>query len=134
MRTHLAMVNWGVIFVKPLASLFFLLSQYTLSCSWTSLSLNQCYFISHVFEHLGFIPNFTKLSVVELSVLRGVAGFLWYNAIKSGCMPIDVFLSLHVPHVPASSHEDTILRIVLHLVCIGPFLLGLGFIGLGEGQ
>ena len=134
MRTHLAMVNWGVIFVKPLASLFFLLSQYTLSCSWTSLSLNQCHFIYHVFEYLGFIPNFTKLSVVELSVLRGVAGCLLSNVIKSGCMLIDVYPLLKVPHVSASAAEDTTFRIVLHSVFMGPFLSGLGFIGLGEGQ
>ena len=98
------------------------------------LSLNQCHFISHVFERFGFIPEFKKPSVVELYVLRGVDGFLWYNEIKSGCMPISVSPLFKVPHVSASAAEDIIFRIVLHSVCMGPFLSGLSFIGLGESQ
>ena len=80
------------------------------------------------------MPEFTNPSVVELSILRGVAGCLWSNAIKAGRITIDVFLLLKVPHISASSAEDTTLRIVLHSVCICPFLLGLDFIGLSEGQ
>ena len=98
------------------------------------MSLNQCHFISHVFERFGFIPEFTIPSVVELSVLMGVTSCLWSNAIKAGRMPIAVFPLLKVPHVSASAAEDTTLRIVLHYMCIGPFLSGLCFIGLGEGQ
>ena len=80
------------------------------------------------------MPEFTNPYIVELSVLRGSAGCLWFNVIKSGCMPIDVFPLLNVPHASASSAEDTEFRIFLHSVCMGPFLSGLGFIGLGEGH
>ena len=80
------------------------------------------------------MPNFTNPSVVELSVLRGVAGCLWTKTIKAGRMPITVSLLLKVPHVSASADEDTTLRIFYDSVCIGPFLLGLGFIRLGQGQ
>ena len=49
-------------------------------------------------------------------------------------MPI-YFLPLpKVPNVTASNAEDTTLRIVLQSVRMGPFISGLGFIGLGEGQ
>ena len=83
------------------------MSQYNISCLSTYLSLNQCYFISHVFEHFGFMPDFTNPSVVELSVLRSVAGCLWSNLIKSGCMTIDVFPLLKFPRVSALAAEDT---------------------------
>ena len=96
------------------------------------MSLNQCHFISHVFEHFGFIPEFTNPSVVELSVLRGVAGYFWSDVIKYGRIPISVLLLLKVSHVSDSATEDTTFRIVLHSMCMGPFLSGLGFIGLGE--
>ena len=115
-------------------SLFVPLSQYNLSFSSTSLSINQCLFISHVFERSGFIPKFINPSVVKFSVLRVVAGCSWSNVIKAGCMPIAVFLLLKVPHVSDSAAEDTTLQMVLHSVCMGTFLPGLGFIGLGEGQ
>ena len=95
--------------------------------------LNQCQLIFHVFERFGFIPKFTKPSVVELSVLRGVAICLWSNAIKDVCMLISVLQFLKVLNVSASAAEDTPLRIVLHSVCMGEFLSGLVFIGLGKG-
>ena len=78
-------------------------------CSTTSLSLNKCHLISHVFERLGFMPEFTNPSVVKLSALKGVAVCLWYNAIKAGHMSIDVFLVFNVPHVSDSDDEDTTL-------------------------
>ena len=96
--------------------MFVPLYQYNLSSSSISLSLNQCHFRYQVFEHLGFIPEFTNTSVIEFSVLRGVAGCLWSNAIKAGHMPIAVFLLLKVPHVSASAVWDTNFRIVLHYV------------------
>ena len=80
------------------------------------------------------MPELTNISIVELSVLRGVAGCLWPNAIKAGCMTIAVLPLSKVTHVSASATDDKILRIVLKFVCIGPLLSGLGFIGLGEGQ
>ena len=83
---------------------------------------------------MGFITEFTNTYLFELSVLRGVAGCLWSNEIKSGRMTIDVFPLLNVPHVSASTSEDTTLKIVLYYVYIGLFLLGVGFTGLGEGQ
>ena len=76
------------------------------------------------------MPEFTKPSVVELSVLRGVAGCLFPNAIKAGCMLISVFLLLKVSHVSASSDVGTALRIVLNSVWIGPFHLGVGLLAL----
>ena len=66
--------------------------------------------------------------------LRGVSSFLWSNVINYGHMMIAVFLLFKVPDVSALAAEDTTLRIFLHSVCMGPFLSGLGFIGLGEGQ
>ena len=69
-----------------------------------------------------------------MSVFRGVAGCLWSNVINSGHILIYVFPLLKVPHVSASSAEDTTLRIVLHFVFMGTFLSGLDFIGLGEVQ
>ena len=80
------------------------------------------------------MPEFTKPSVVELYILRGVSGCLWSNAIKAGCMPISVFPLLKVSHVSAYDTEYTTLRIVLHYVWIGPFLVRVGFTGHGEGQ
>ena len=80
------------------------------------------------------MPEFTNPYVVEFSVLKGVAGCLRSNAINAGFMPIAVFHLLKVPHVSYLADEYTTLRIVLHYVCTGPFLLGLGFIILGEGQ
>ena len=53
---------------------------------------------------------------------------------KYGCILIAVFPLLKVTHVSASAAEDTTFRIVLHSVCMGPFLSGLGFIRMGEGQ
>ena len=73
-------------------------------------------------------------SVVELSVLRVVAGCLWSNALEDAHMLISVFLMLKVPHASSSAAEDKTFWIVLHSVCMGPVLLGLGFIELGEGQ
>ena len=63
------------------------------------------------FERFGFIPKFKNPSVVELYVLRGVAGFSWSNTIKAGRMPIYVYLLLKVPYVSASAAEDTKLRV-----------------------
>ena len=57
------------------------MTQYTLSFSSTSLSINQCHFISHVFERSGFITDVIKAYVVELYVFRGVVGCLWSSAI-----------------------------------------------------
>ena len=98
--------------------------QYTLCCSIISLSLNQCHFISHVFELFGVMTEFTNPFVVELSFLKGVAGCLWSNAIKSGRMPIALFPLLKLPRVSASAAEDNKLWIVLHSVWIGLFILG----------
>ena len=80
------------------------------------------------------MTEFTNPSIIEFCVLRDVTGFLWSNSIKAGCMPIDVFLLLKVPHVSASAAEYNTLWIVLHSVCIGLFLSGLDFIRIGEGQ
>ena len=80
------------------------------------------------------MPDFTNTSVAELSVLRGVAVFLWSNAIKDGHLKIAVFPLFKVPHVSSSVAEDTTLRIFFHSMWIGPFLLRLGFIGFGDGQ
>ena len=135
-------IYWGCIwrwwiggwcFVKKSASLLVPLSQYNISCSSTYFFLNQCHFISHVFECFGFMTKFTKPSVVELSVLRGVTGCLWFNTIQSGCILIEVFLLLKLPHVSVYATKDITLRIFLHSVWIRQFLLGLGFIGLGDG-
>ena len=43
---------------------------------------NQCIFMSHVLEHFGIIPESEKPSVVvvELSILRGVAGYSYPRA------------------------------------------------------
>ena len=54
-----------------------------------------------------------KTSVVELSIFRSVAGCLWYNDIKAGCMLIYVFTLLKVTHVSAYDDEDKTLQIVL---------------------
>ena len=86
------------------------------------------------FERFGFIPKFKKPYVVEFSGLRGVAGCLWSNVIKYYYMLIDFLPLLKVPRVSDSAAEYITLRIVLHSVCMGPFLSGLGSIGLGEGQ
>ena len=88
------------------------------------MSLNLCHFISHIFESFGFMAYFTNPSVVELSVLRGVSGYLCSNVIKAGRMPIYVFSLLKVTHISASAAEDTRLRIALHSVCIYTFLFG----------
>ena len=80
------------------------------------------------------MPEFVNPYVLELSVLRGVADCLWSNAIKYGRIPIAVLPLLKVPYVSVSSAEDMTLQIVLYSVCIGPFLLGLGFIRLDEVQ
>ena len=72
--------------------------------------------------------------MVRYALLRGVAGCSWSNVIKDGCMSISVFPLLKLPHVSSSAAEDTTFWIVLHSVCMELFLLGLGFIGLGEGQ
>ena len=79
------------------------------------------------------MPEFTNTYVVEFSVLRGVDGCLWSNAIKSDCVTISFFPLFNFPHASASAAEDTTFRIVLHYVWIVPFLLGLVFTGHGEG-
>ena len=71
--------------------------------------------------------KFTNPSVVEFSVLRGVAGFLCSNVIKVGRIPINVFPLLKVPYISALGAEDTTLCIVLHSVCIGTFILAVRF-------
>ena len=73
------------------------------------------------------MPEFTNPSVVDLSVLRGVLGCFCFNLIKYDCMPIAVLTLLNVPHLLASVYEDTTLRIFLHYVWIGLFLLGVVF-------
>ena len=78
--------------------------------------------------------QFIKPSVLELSILRRVDGCLWANAIKAGRMPIYTFILLKVPHLSDSAAKDTTIWIVLHSMWIGPFLLGVGFIGLDDGQ
>ena len=80
------------------------------------------------------MPKFTIPSVVELPVFGGVDGCLCYNSIKYGRIPIAVFTLLNLPHTSYSTYEDTILRIVLHFVCIRPFPLGVIFTGRGKGQ
>ena len=131
---HLTMVIWGLMFCKIIGVII---------CSFVPIysQLLKDFFVSQLvplqipcFEHFDFIPEFTNPYVVEFSVLRIVAGFFGYNAIKAGRMPISVYPLLKVPHVLDYSAEDTIFRIVLHSVCMGQFLSGLGFIGLGEGQ
>ena len=69
--------------------------------------------------------------MVELSVLRGVVGCLWTNSIKAGLILIDVLIFVKVPHISSSADEDTTFRIASHYVCMGPFLLGIGFIVCG---
>ena len=54
--------------------------------------------------------------------------------VKAGRTLIAVFPLLKVPHVSTSSAEDTTLRIVLHSVWIGPFILVLVFIEFVDGQ
>ena len=68
-----------------------------------------------------------------MSVFRVVDGCLWSNVINDGCISIAVSPLFKVPHVSDSAVKDTTLKIVLHSVCMSPFLSGLGFIGLGEG-
>ena len=80
------------------------------------------------------MPEFTNPYIVELSVLRGSAGCLWFNVIKAGHKPIDFFTFLKVTYISASADKDTTLGIVFHSVWIGQFLLGLCFIGFGDGQ
>ena len=65
----------GLWFVKYLSQLFVPMPQYILIFSRTSLSLNHCHFISHVFECFCFIPEFINPSVAELSVLTGCHWF-----------------------------------------------------------
>ena len=120
--------------MKYSALLLFPLFQYTLVLSSTFLSLNQCHFISHVFERFGFIPDFKKPSVFQSSVLRGFAGCLWLNAIKADHMTIAIFPLLKFPQFASSVDEDATLRIFLHSLWIGPFLSGVRFTGRGEGQ
>ena len=132
--THLTMVNCGVILKIIISAIVVPLSQYTLSFSRTSLSLNQCHVISHVIEHSGIIPDFTNPSIVEFSVLRGVSNCRWSNVITVICIRISVFPCLKVPHISDSAAEDTTMRIVLHSVSMGTFILGVLFIGLGEVQ
>ena len=80
------------------------------------------------------MPEFTNPSVIYFLVFRGVVSCLRSNAIKSTRMPIADFPLLKVPHFLASAAEYRTLRILLHYLCIGPFILRLGLIGLGEGQ
>ena len=76
------MISLSMILYEIISVGFVPLYQYTLSCYSNSLSINQCHFISHIFERLGFIPEFKNPSVVEFSVLSGVTSFLWSNAIR----------------------------------------------------
>ena len=71
--------------------------------------------------------------MIELSILRGVAGCFWSSTINSGCMAVAVIPLLKVPHVSAFASEDTRLWAVLHYVWTGLFLLGVGFNGCGKG-
>ena len=80
------------------------------------------------------MPEFKRTYVVKLSGLRGVAGCLWSNATKADFLTITFFQLLKVTHVSASDAQDTKLRILLHPVRTGHFLLGVDFIGHGEGQ
>ena len=57
------------------------------------------------------MPKFTNISVLELSVFRGVSGCLWYNVIKVGHMQIAFFSLLKIPHVSAYAAEDATLRV-----------------------
>ena len=54
--------------------------------------------------------------------------------IKAVHITIAVFLLFKVQLVSDSSAEGITLRIFLRPVCMGTFLLGMDFIGLGEGQ
>ena len=128
------MVNWEVIVCKIISVIVcFFLPIYSQFIKYLFVSQPVPLHIP-CFEHFGFIPKFTNPSVIELSVSRGVAGCLWSNVIKAGNMVINVFLLFKVTYFSASPPEDTKLRIFLYLLCIGIFLLGLGFIGIGEGQ
>ena len=57
------------------------------------------------------MTEFTNPSVIELSVLRGVDGCLWSNAINDSRMSIDVSPLLKVLHVSDSATKDNKLRI-----------------------
>ena len=80
------------------------------------------------------MPKLTNPSVVEWSILRGVSGFLWSNAIKDGCMTVAVFPLINILHVSSSDDKYATLKIFLHSVCIGPFILREGLTVCGEGQ
>ena len=96
------MVNWRVVFCEIIS---------VVVCSYVPIysKLLKHFLVSQpvlfripCFEHFGFKPKFTNPSIVEFSVLRGVAGCLWSNAIKYGRMLIAVFLLLNIPHASAS--------------------------------
>ena len=93
-RKHLTILNWGVIFCKIICVVVYsfgpIYSQF-----FKDLFVSQLVPL-HIscFERFGFIPNFKNPSVAELFILRGVNGCVWSNVIKSGRMPISVFLFL----------------------------------------
>ena len=58
------------------------------------------------------MPKLTNPSVVEWSILRGVSGFLWSNAIKDGCMTVAVFPLINILHVSSSDDKYATLKIV----------------------
>ena len=122
----------GWCFKKYSASLFIPMTQYALSFSSTLLSLNQYHLISHVFNIL-----VSCLSLQNLLLWNCL--FLGVSLVACGPMRLRLvacrYLNLRcwkVPHVSASASEYTAFRIVFHSVWIGTFLLGVGFIKLGD--
>ena len=90
--------------------------------------------MSHVFDFFGFMLEFTKPSVVELSILRGVGGCLLPRPMREGIIATPSLAFQNVPVVSASASEETTLQIVLHVVRIGTFRLVDGRLGLSRGQ
>ena len=84
-------VNWRMMFCEIISVIVRSFLPIYSKFLKKSLYINQCHFISHVFERLGFILQLTNTYVVGLYVLRGVAGYLWSNAIKFVHMQIDIF-------------------------------------------
>ena len=122
----------GLFFVKWLASLFVPLSQYTLSFSITSLSINQCHLISHVFWTFWFHARVYKSFCCRIFRFEGcrfvVQWDQWWSHVNS------CFLVVEGSTCFSLSCWRYDIANFLHYVCIGPFILRLGFIGLGEGQ
>ena len=71
-------------------------------------------FMSHILDFFGFMLEFTKPSVVELSVLRGVGGCLRPRPMGEGIIETPFLEFQNVPVVSPSAAEETTLRIVLH--------------------